>query len=439
MKFYIETFGCQMNEHDSEKMCYLLVNDGFEQAEDAEDADVVVVNTCCVREKAEQKFYSYMGRLRSLKKRHGTILGVTGCIAQFEKNNIAKRLPFIDFSLGTSNIHKISEAIKQANRKVPFFDFSENGCCPSILITAENKNRGIKTFITIMKGCNNFCSYCIVPYVRGREVSRESKDILNEVKSLAEQGIKEVTLIGQNVNSYNKGSSDISFPELLQTINGIDGIERIRFVTSHPKDLSIELINCFGRLDKLCEHIHLPFQSGSDKILKLMNRGYTADEYVDKINELRKLSGDIAITADCIVGFPGEDEEAFKNTIELIQYVEFDGIFSFAYSPRRDTAASRLQEEVPKELALERLRHLQEIQKTITIKKNRAIEGKIVEVLVEGTSKNSEEELTGRTRTNKIVNFKCNKDIAGKTADVRIVKGYANSLRGEELKEERYV
>jgi tRNA-2-methylthio-N6-dimethylallyladenosine synthase len=438
MKFYIETFGCQMNEHDSEKMRYFLRNGGFEQAEETKDADVVIVNTCCVREKAEQKFYSYMGRLRSLKNRQGTILGVTGCIAQLEKNGIKERLPFIDFSIGPSNIHKIVEAIEQATRKISFFDFSENGCCPSMFIMPENGNNGIKAFVTIMKGCNNFCSYCVVPYVRGREASRESRDILNEINHLAGQGIKEITLIGQNVNSYNKGNRDMSFPGLLEAINGIDGVERIRFVTSHPKDLSIELINCFGKLDKLCEQIHLPFQSGSDKILKLMNRGYIANEYIDKIAKLRNRSNDIAITTDCIVGFPGEDEEAFDKTMELVQHIEFDGIFSFAYSPRRHTAASLLPGEVPKGLALERLRHLQEIQKTITLKKNRSMEGRTVEVLVEGASKNSEEELTGRTRTNRIVNFKGNEDMIGKTTDVCIVKGYANSLKGEKPKEARY-
>ena len=434
MKFYIETFGCQMNEHDSKRMDHLLQAGGFKPAKDTTDADVIIVNTCCVREKAEQKFYSYMGRLKDLKIKQGKILGITGCIAQLEKRGIKKRLPFIDFSLGTSSIHKIAEAIEHAVRNTDFLDFSENGYHPSVFVTPENKNNGVKAFVTIMKGCNNFCSYCVVPYVRGREASRESSDILNEIKGLVKKGIKEVTLLGQNVNSYNKANNDMSFPELLETINGIDGIERIRFVTSHPKDLSIKLIDCFGRLDKLCEQIHLPFQAGSDRVLKLMNRGYTADEYIDKIAQLRNRYDDISITADCIVGFPGEDKEAFDKTMELIQHVKFDGIFSFAYSPRKHTAASTLPGEVPKEVALERLRHLQEVQKAITLKNNGSIEGKTVEVLVEGTSKNSEEELTGRTRANKIVNFKGKRDMIGMMADVDIVKGCANSLKGERPK-----
>lgn len=420
-----------MNEHDSEKMDCLLQQDGYEAANNAKDADIIIVNTCCVREKAEQKFYSYMGRLKTLKLRHGKILGVTGCIAQLEKNGIKERLPFIDFSIGPSNIHKITEAISLALNDVDFLDFSENGHHPAIFSTSAHKDNSLKAFITIMKGCNNFCSYCVVPYVRGREVSRHSSDILNEISALATNGVKEIILLGQNVNSYNKGNSDMSFPELLEAINEIEGIERIRFVTSHPKDLSDKLIDCFGRLDKLCEQIHLPFQAGSDRILKLMNRGYTADEYEDKIARLRKRCEDIAITSDCIVGFPGEDEDAFNKTMELVLRLEFDGIFSFAYSPRRFTAASKLTDEVPKEKALERLRMLQEVQKSITLKKNKSMEGKTVQVLVEGTSKNSKEEITGRTRTNKIVNFKGKRDMIGSMTDVVIIKGYANSLKGE--------
>lgn len=431
MKYFIQTFGCQMNEHDSEKMDCLLQAQGYDPAKDARDADVIIVNTCCVREKAEQKFYSYMGRLKALKIKYGKILGVTGCIAQLEKNGIKERLPFIDFSIGPSNIHKVTDAIGQALNNVDFFDFSENGYHPDIFSSHINKKDGLKAFITIIKGCNNFCSYCVVPYVRGREISRHSSDILKEINTMAENGVKEIILLGQNVNSYNKGNDDMSFPELLEAINEVKGIERIRFVTSHPKDLSAELIDCFGRLDKLCEQIHLPFQAGSDKILKLMNRGYTAEQYVDKIVQLRRRCSDIAITSDCIVGFPGEDDDAFNKTMELITRLEFDGIFSFVYSPRKYTAASSLPGDVPKEKALERLRHLQAVQKSITIKKNKAMEGKTIQVLVEGTSKNSNEELTGRTRTNKIVNFKGKRDMIGSMTDVKIVKGYANSLKGE--------
>ncbi len=419
-----------MNEHDMDKMAGLLQESGLERAEGVQDADVVIVNTCCVREKAEQKFFSFMGRLRTVKKRKGILLGVTGCIAQMEKEGIMERLPFIDFSLGPSNIHRIKEAIDGASGKVAFLAFAENGSRESLIVRPGNKERRIKTNVTIMKGCNNFCTYCIVPYVRGREASRMSKDVLEEVEQLAGTGVKELTLLGQNVNSYNKGSEDISFPELLEAINAIAGIERIRFVTSHPKDLSDELIGCFGRLEKLCESIHLPFQAGSDRVLSLMNRGYSIADYRQKVKRLREQCPGIAITADCIVGFPGETEEDFLKTMDLVETLRFDGIFSFAYSPRKYTAAATLPDAVPRDQAMERLRRLQAIQKMITVEKNRELEGTWVEVLVEGISKNSGEDLTGRTRTNKIVNFKGGVELVGQTVELLVVKGYANSLRG---------
>jgi tRNA-2-methylthio-N6-dimethylallyladenosine synthase len=434
MKFVIENFGCQMNDHDMERMRTILIEGGLTYVHDAQEADIVVVNTCCVREKAEQKFYSRMGRLRSMKEKRGTILGVTGCIAQLEKKSILKRLPYIDFALGPSNIHKINKAVEEATKGLPFFDFTENDRSTSLLVKPIHIQSPVSTYVTIMKGCDNFCSYCVVPYVRGRESSRESKEIVEEVTRLAGNGTKEVTLLGQNVNSYNKKLSDISFPELLRRINDIDGIERIRFVTSHPKDLSPELIDCFVTLDKLCETIHLPFQSGSDKILALMNRGYTKTDYRDKIAALRERSHDIAITADCIVGFPGEDEKDFLDTMDLIEEIRFDNIFSFAYSPRKFTGAASLPGAIRGDLVRERLLHFQQVQKSITIAKNKEMEGKKMEVLVEDISKNSEDDLTGRTRTNKIVNFKGIRDMINNLVEVDIIKGYANSLRGENPK-----
>ena len=276
-----------MNEHDMEKVDHLLQSAGFEAARAVEQAGIVIVNTCCVREKAEQKFYSLMGRLRRLKKKKGLLLGVMGCIAQLEKEALAERLPFIDFSLGPAGIHLVGEAVKAGLKGERFFDFSDNGSPSSLYVRPGNRGLRVKAYVTIMKGCNNFCSYCVVPYVRGREVSRSSADILEEIRELVSTGVREVVLLGQNVNSYNKGADDCSFPDLLKSINGIAGIERIRFVTSHPKDLSDELIDCFGSLEKLCEHIHLPFQSGSNKILRLMNRGYTAEEYMEKLERLK--------------------------------------------------------------------------------------------------------------------------------------------------------
>ncbi len=420
-----------MNEHDMEKMACLLSSKGMNRIDDVNNADVVIVNTCCIREKAEQKFYSLMGRLRKIKRKKGTILGVTGCIAQQEKDGISEKLPFIDFGLGPSSIHRIAEAVDRAARKDHLFDFSDNGCTDSLIIEPGHTNKKVKTYVTIMKGCNNFCSYCVVPYVRGREASRNSNDILREITNISLLGVKEVILLGQNVNSYNKGRDDLSFPDLLKRINDIDGIERIRFITSHPRDLSYELIECFGSLNKLCESIHLPFQAGSDRILKLMNRGYTREEYRKKISLLRQRCPDIAITADCIVGFPGESEEDFEMTMDLVSNIRFDGLFSFVYSPRKNTVAATLPGAVPREVALERLARLQKSQKSITLEYNKAMEGKVTEVLVEDRSKNSKEELTGRTRTNKIVNFKGSADMFGSFAEVEIIKGYANSLKGE--------
>jgi tRNA-2-methylthio-N6-dimethylallyladenosine synthase len=431
MKFYIENFGCQMNEQDVAKMAFLLRKAGHEPIKDIREAEVVLVNTCCVREKAEQKFFSLMGRLKTMKKRRGIILGVAGCLAQQEKDTISERLPFVDFALGPSSVHCVAEAIEQAGRGRSFADFSENGCTPSLLVRPGSRPGEIKTYVTIMKGCNNFCSYCVVPYVRGREVSRDSNDVLEEIESLASEGIREVILLGQNVNSYNKGGHGLSFPQLLERVNGVEGIERIRFVTSHPKDLSPELIGCFGRLEKLCEQIHLPFQAGSDKILKLMSRGYTGAEYRAKIGLLRNQCPQIAVTADCIVGFPQEDETDFEETVKLVRDLEFDGMFSFVYSPRKRTSASALPGEIPREKALERLSFLQGLQKSVTIKKNRQLEGAFVQVLVEGPSKSSDRDLAGRTRTNKIVNFEGPAEMAGRLVDVKITHGYANSLRGE--------
>ncbi len=432
MRFVIENFGCQMNDHDMEKMGSVLIDHGHVAGKDIDDADVVIVNTCCIREKAEQKFYSLMGRLQHLRRKKETILGVTGCIAQQEKENIFERLPFIDFSLGPSNIHLVAEAVeKAAAGRIRTSAFGDNGGSPSLVIRPHNTRRGIKGYVTIMKGCDNFCSYCVVPYVRGREESRKGTDVLAEIREMAERGIVEVTLLGQNVNSYNNGSDDLSFPELLCEIDAIPGISRLRFVTSHPKDISPDLIACFGTLKTLCESIHLPFQSGSDRILALMNRGYTSSEYLARVEALKEQCPGIAFTADCIVGFPGEDDEDFEATMRLMETVRFDGVFSFIYSARRSTAAALLPGRVPPAIAHERLSRFQKRQRVITLDSNRAMEGTRVEVLVEGQSKNSADELSGRTRTGKLVNFKGDPGLVYKLVEVDIIKGYANSLRGE--------
>jgi tRNA-2-methylthio-N6-dimethylallyladenosine synthase len=290
----------------------------------------------------------------------------------------------------------------------------------------------VKSYVTIMQGCDHFCSFCIVPYVRGRERSRPSHEIINEVEDLAEKGVKEVCLLGQNVNGYGKGiGEELGFPELLRRINSVNGIERIRFTTSHPADLSEELIQAFSDLPKLCEHIHLPFQSGSSRILKAMHRGYTKESYLEKIDRLKEACPSIALTADVIVGFPGEEEEDFKQTLDLMERVQFDDLYSFKYSPRKGTRAAQFQDRVEEKVKQERLALLQEIQKEITFRNNQALEGSIEEILVEGLSKQSDRDVTGRTRSNKIVNFEGDLALTGKLISVRIIKGYAHSLRGE--------
>ncbi|MHB8109488.1 MAG: tRNA (N6-isopentenyl adenosine(37)-C2)-methylthiotransferase MiaB [Syntrophorhabdaceae bacterium] len=431
MKFIIENFGCQMNDHDMDKMGSVLIEHGHSIGAGIDDSDIVIINTCCIRQKAEQKFYSLMGRLQRVKRKKSLILGVTGCIAEQEKEKIFDRLPFIDFSLGPSNIHKIAEAVDNARNNRRVSGFGDNGCSPSLLIRPHNTREGIKGYVTIMKGCNNFCSYCVVPYVRGREESRTSADVLSEVREMAERGIMDVTLLGQNVNSYNNESNDLSFPQLLKEIDKIPGILRLRFVTSHPKDISEELIECFGTLRTLCESIHLPFQSGSDRILSLMNRGYTSAEYLKKVEALKKQCSGIAVTADCIVGFPGETKEDYDATIRLMETVKFDGIFSFVYSARQFTKAAALPGMVPENVAHDRLIDFQNRQKAITLELNKKMEGTKREVLVEGRSKNSPDELSGRTRTGRIVNFIGDPRMVYKLVEVNIIKGYANSLRGE--------
>jgi tRNA-2-methylthio-N6-dimethylallyladenosine synthase len=371
-----------------------------------------------------------MGRLKGLKRKRGLILGITGCIAQLEKEGLLERLPFVDFSLGPSALHRVNDAIAAALEKKKLLDFSDNHDNATLYVRPGAHGRKLRSFVTIMKGCDNFCSYCIVPYVRGREKSRASADILEEIEELACAGVKEVILLGQNVNSYSRETDDISFPGLLERIDAIAGIERIRFVTSHPKDLSPELIGCFGRLRKLCEQIHLPFQSGSTRILKLMNRGYTIEEYRQKVAMLRQRCPEVAITSDCIVGFPGETDEDFRMTMDLVEETKFDGVFSFCFSPRKYARASLLPEPVARDVALRRLHELQDRQKTITLQIYGSMEGSVVEVLAEGRSKNSGAELTGRTRTNRIVNFKGSQELIDKLVDVRIVQGFANSLRG---------
>jgi len=440
-RVYIETYGCQMNEHDSERMLRLLESFHYFEIKDPKLADLILINTCSVREKPEHKVYSALGRFKKLKEEKGTIIGVAGCVAQQEGERLLNRVPYLDMVIGTHAIPALPELVQ----KVEFFRqrVCETSFDPERIylrtplpqrppVVGSIRLAKVKSYVTIMQGCNHFCSYCIVPYVRGREKSRPSSEIIEEVRDLAEMGVKEVCLLGQNVNGYGKGlEGEINFPELLYHINEIDGIERIRFTTSHPKDLSEELIYAFSKLKKLCEHIHLPFQSGSNKILKVMHRGYTRESYLEKIDRLKKICPTISITADVIVGFPGEEEEDFEETLNLMKQVQFDDLFSFKYSPRKGTRAAQFEDRVEEKVNQDRLSILQTLQKGITFQKNKALEGYTEEVLVEGRSKQSDQDVTGRTRSNKIVNFEGNLGLMGELVSVRITKAYPHSLRGE--------
>jgi tRNA-2-methylthio-N6-dimethylallyladenosine synthase len=413
-----------MNEHDSEKISWILDGMGYEIANNREESDLIIFNTCAVRKSAEERVLGQLGELKELKRRKpNLILSVCGCMMQREeiREVVLKKHKHVDIIFGTNNIHKLPQLISR---------HLETG---NIIVDINEENREIeenidanrkysyKAFVNIMYGCNNFCTYCIVPYTRGRERSREPEKILEEVKLLAENGCKEITLLGQNVNSYGKTlERDFSFADLLKEVNKIDGIERIRFMTSHPKDISDDLINCFSKLDKLCDHLHLPVQSGSNKILKAMNRKYSREDYISKIEKVRKANPDIAITTDIIVGFPGETEEDFQETINLVKEVKYDSAFTFLYSIREGTKAATMENQVPEEVKHERFQRLLDTLYEIGLEKNKKYLGQTVQVLVEEVSKNDENVLNGRTTSGKLVHFPGSKELIGKIANVKI-------------------
>jgi tRNA-2-methylthio-N6-dimethylallyladenosine synthase len=422
-KVFIYTYGCQMNVHDSEKILGELAEDGYQATGDPERADLIVFNTCAIREKAEQKFYSQLGRTKLLKRKNkGLKIVVAGCVAQESKENIFKRAPFVDFLIGPRNIHMINAAVSGDNQRASLADN------PDIANEAVKAVRGdnLRAWVSIMYGCNNFCSYCIVPYTRGREVSRPSGTIVSEVDELRRKGYREVTLLGQNVNSYR---SDLDFTGLLRRVDST-GIGRLRFVTSHPRDISLDLMRAMAELPSVCEHLHLPLQSGSDRILGLMNRGYTYGQYIEKVSFLRKSLPGVSITSDIITGFPGESEDDYRATLDALKEIGFDGIFAFKYSPRRRTKASSMPGQVPEEIKTERLNFILKTQEGITYRKNRALEGTEQEVLIEGPSETDKNLLAGRTRTNKIVTFPDSGEEKGACVRVRIERARLHSLDG---------
>lgn len=426
-RVYIHTFGCQMNVHDSEKMYGVLLQSGYQRTASPHAADLIILNTCSIRQKAEQKFYSELGRLESHKKRRPDIkIAIAGCIAQQEGNNLFKKNPYVDYVFGPQNIHMLRSI---GGKRRPYAALEDNPDIELQDLPAE-RNDGMKAWISIMYGCNNFCSYCVVPYTRGRERSRPSENIHAEVSELAERGYKEITLLGQNVNSY---ASDVDFPRLLKKLNGIDGIERIRFVTSHPKDLSLELVHAIADLPKICEHIHLPLQSGSDKVLMRMNRGYTYESYLKKIGALKDMIPGISITSDIIAGFPGECDDDHMQTIKALKEICFDGIFAFAFSSRPYTKAAEYENQIPENIRLQRLSEILKLQDEITLKKNKDIEGSVQKILIEGISETDKEKIVGKTRTNKIVTISKINIPKGSLIDVEIVRARKHSLEGVTL------
>jgi tRNA-2-methylthio-N6-dimethylallyladenosine synthase len=438
-----------MNVYDSEHMAMHLASLGYTPTLSPEDADLIIVNTCSVRDKAEQKAFSILGRLEGLKRRRpGLIVGVAGCVAQQEGERIFTRAPHVDIVIGTRAVERLpAHVLKvEAERcRVVDLELTPGLASPDEALPAAG-GAGVSRFVTIMRGCDNFCSYCVVPYVRGREVSRPPESIVQEITALVAAGKREVTLLGQNVNSYGTKEGLCSFPELLARVSEVDGLLRIRFTTSHPKDLTRDLMESFARIEKLCPHIHLPVQSGSNRLLERMNRSYTREHYLDNVFKLRDTCPEIAITSDMIVGFPGETDADFEDTLNLVRNVEFDGLFAFMYSDRPHAPAARLSEKVPAHLKRERLHALLRLQETFTYKKNAALVGSVQEILAEGVSKKpaagsaaerSPVQWTGRTPGNKIVNFHVNGGpstfetaSAGTLVRVRIEKALAHSLWG---------
>lgn len=448
-KLYIHTIGCQMNVYDSDQMAAVLHPMGYQSAASAEAADLILVNTCSIRAKAEQKLFSFLGRLAPLKKNNpDLIIGVGGCVAQQEGGKIIQRVPHTDFVFGTQAIPRLPGIVdKVARHRRMVIDTEMSTRIVEPPSQALPQGGQVSRFVTIMHGCDNFCTYCVVPHVRGREASRRPQAILDEIRRLVDAGTREVTLLGQNVNSYGRKEGLCSFAELLNRVNAVQGLARIRFTTSHPKDLSNSLMAAFRDLDKLCPHIHLPVQSGSDRVLHKMNRKYDSKLFLDRVAGLRKVCPQIAVTSDIIVGFPGESGQDFQQTLDLLARVEFDGIFAFKYSDRPQAPAARFPDKVAEALKAARLQEVLALQDGITRRKNNRLIGSLQSVLVEGTSKkqgaaqanaNGEEiQWSGRSLTNKIVNF--NQDIStagtpepliGRLVEVKIKKAFAHSLWG---------
>ncbi|MCH8622273.1 tRNA (N6-isopentenyl adenosine(37)-C2)-methylthiotransferase MiaB [Undibacterium sp. TS12] len=439
-KVFIKTFGCQMNEYDSDKMADVLnANEGMIKTDTPEDADVILLNTCSVREKASEKVFSDLGRLRELKRNKPDLLiGVGGCVASQEGEAIIKRAPYVDVVFGPQTLHRLPQLINarrdsgRSQVDISFPEIEKFDHMPPARV------EGASAYVSIMEGCSKYCSYCVVPYTRGEEVSRRFEDVLAEVAGLAEQGVKEITLLGQNVNAYRGLMEDgeiADFALLIEYIAEFPQIERIRFVTSHPKEFTQRLIDCYAKVPKLVNHLYLPAQHGSDRILSAMKRGYTAIEYKSVLRRLKQVRPDIAVSSDFIVGFPGETDEDFNALMKLIDDIGFDNSFSFIFSPRPGTPAANLEDDTPAELKLRRLQHLQAVIDANTKKYSNAMIGTVQRILVDGPSVKNPAELQGRTENNRVVNFAGPKELIGTLVDTRITESYNYSLRGELVEE----
>lgn len=436
--FYIATYGCQMNEEDSEKLSGMLKRIGYTRTENKEEASIILFNTCCVRENAENKVFGNLGALKKLKEKNkDLIIGICGCMMQQKgmADKILSKFPYVNIIFGTHNAYKFPEylnRVKTEGVQVKEIFNKETDIVEGIPVDRESD---VKAYVTIMYGCNNFCTYCIVPYVRGRERSRKPEEILKEIKDLVSKGYKEITLLGQNVNSYGKGlEEDIDFAKLLRMINEVEGLERVRFMTSHPKDLNEDVILAIKECDKLCEQIHLPVQSGSDRILKEMNRHYDRKHYMGLIEKIKKEIPDVTITTDIIVGFPGETEEDFEDTLSLVNEVKYDSAFTFIYSRRNHTPADKMENQVPDSVKHERFNRLVDAVNKAVIENNKKYEGRTLEVLVEGKSKNDDTKLMGRSRNGKLVNFEGDESLIGTLVDLKIVRAQPFSLIGKLIK-----
>ena len=431
---FIGVYGCQMNISDAERMEGQLATLGYERTEDMARADLILLNTCCVRETAEDKVYGKIGEIKHIKRMNpALIFGITGCMAQKEGEALIRRAPHIDFVLGTNKVHELKATVRrlESARRGPVVDVLLGDAPLPENVPIERTGR-LSAWVPIMYGCNNFCTYCIVPYVRGREHSRRPEDVVREVEEAAAQGFKEITLLGQNVNSYGKDHKIASFAELLLMVDAVKGVERVRYMTSHPKDLSDAVIDAVRQGRHICPHFHLPVQHGSDRILRAMNRVYRKDAYRSLVERIRAAVPDASLTTDLIVGFPGETEEDFEELLDFLREIRYDAAYTFLYSKRSGTPAAMMEEQVEDSVKKERLHRLMEVQNEISLEKNVALKGTVQEVLAEGTSRTDEDVWTGRTGTNKIVLWrKKGHETEGDIVRVRITQPQTWVLKGE--------